>query len=211
MQRDRQLHSDYTTLKMRIRHKRLKQRAVDYKGGKCETCGYDKCLSALEFHHTDPNEKDFGIASSTRSWESVKAELIKCKMLCSNCHREEHERLTDSKHEELTVKVREVIPERPPGLKAVSHYCLVCKKVFETDEPERKFCSTLCTHKDQEVTSWPSDSELAQIVWQMPVSAVAKQLNVSDKAISKRCKLRGIETPGRGYWQRQRVYNSMVE
>ena len=27
---------------------------VDYKGGKCERCGYDKNISALEFHHLDP-------------------------------------------------------------------------------------------------------------------------------------------------------------
>ena len=70
----------------------LKQKAVDYKGGKCLTCGYDRCNSALDFHHLDPNEKDFGIASNgkTRSWDKVKSELDKCVLLCRNCHAEVH-------------------------------------------------------------------------------------------------------------------------
>lgn len=31
--------------------------ATEYKGGKCERCGYDKCINALEFHHRNPHEK----------------------------------------------------------------------------------------------------------------------------------------------------------
>jgi hypothetical protein len=75
------------------RRKNLKEQAVKYKGGKCEKCGYFKCISALEFHHTDSTKKDFGIAANgnTRSWEKMKVELDKCIMLCSNCHREVHE------------------------------------------------------------------------------------------------------------------------
>lgn len=70
----------------------LKEKAVIYKGGKCESCGYDKCIAALDFHHIDESEKDFGIAAKgyTRSWEKTKIELDKCLMLCANCHREHH-------------------------------------------------------------------------------------------------------------------------
>lgn len=44
--------------------------AVQYKGGKCCVCGYNKYLGALEFHHLNPNEKDFGISNKgyTRSF-----------------------------------------------------------------------------------------------------------------------------------------------
>lgn len=81
------------------RRKGLKNLAVEYKGGSCEKCGYNKCITALEFHHLDPNEKDFGIAKSgvTRAWEKVKIELDKCIMVCSNCHREIHEELRKNK------------------------------------------------------------------------------------------------------------------
>lgn len=77
------------------RRVKVKKMAIDYKGGCCSKCGYNKCESALEFHHLDPSEKDFGIGSKgyTRSWEKVKKELDKCVLLCANCHRETHELL----------------------------------------------------------------------------------------------------------------------
>jgi hypothetical protein len=70
----------------------LKERAVEYKGGCCERCGYNKCIQALEFHHIDPTQKDFaiGFKGHTRSFTKVKLEIDKCLLLCANCHREEH-------------------------------------------------------------------------------------------------------------------------
>ena len=35
-----------------------REKAIEYKGGKCELCGYDKYRGALEFHHKDPTQKD---------------------------------------------------------------------------------------------------------------------------------------------------------
>ena len=66
--------------------------AVEYKGGRCQVCGYERCIEALEFHHLDPTQKDFGISHRgyTRSWEKVKEEINKCILLCANCHREFH-------------------------------------------------------------------------------------------------------------------------
>lgn len=70
----------------------MKQQAVKLKGGKCNRCGYNKCIDALVFHHTNPNEKNFGLAQSgnTHSWESYWKEVQKCELLCANCHAEEH-------------------------------------------------------------------------------------------------------------------------
>ena len=51
------------------RRDKTKQLLVEYKGGKCEICGYDKCISALEFHHIDPDTKDFGIGEKGYSKE----------------------------------------------------------------------------------------------------------------------------------------------
>lgn len=79
------------------RRQKLKQKAIEHKGGACEICGYDKCVGALTFHHLDPNEKDFGISRSghTRSWERLKIELDKCALLCANCHAEVHAGLSN--------------------------------------------------------------------------------------------------------------------
>lgn len=74
------------------RRKKIKAMAVALKGGKCNICGYDRCVAALEFHHIDRKTKEFGIALSglTRSWEKTKRELEKCILICSNCHKEIH-------------------------------------------------------------------------------------------------------------------------
>lgn len=69
--------------------------SLEYKGSKCERCGYNRCMEALEFHHIDPTKKDFNVSSRghTRSWKRVKEELDKCVLLCANCHRELHTEL----------------------------------------------------------------------------------------------------------------------
>lgn len=74
------------------RRKKMKHIAVDYKGGKCQICNYNKSIEALDFHHLDASKKDFAISNSghCKSWEKVKAELDKCICVCANCHREIH-------------------------------------------------------------------------------------------------------------------------
>jgi DNA invertase Pin-like site-specific DNA recombinase len=73
--------------------KRKKQELVEYKGGCCEKCGYDKSIEALQFHHLNPNEKDFTISGKSYSIERLKKEVDKCILVCANCHIEIHEEL----------------------------------------------------------------------------------------------------------------------
>ena len=68
----------------------LKKQCVDYKGGKCKRCGYDKYPEVLDFHHRDPIEKDFQISDKGWSFERLKKELDKCDLVCKNCHEEIH-------------------------------------------------------------------------------------------------------------------------
>lgn len=76
------------------RREKIKQEAVAYKGGKCQICGYDKCLDALDFHHIDPSQKDWSIKSSLMRKSLIlgklKPELDKCALVCCRCHREIH-------------------------------------------------------------------------------------------------------------------------
>ncbi len=78
------------------RRKKLREMARDYKGGKCQLCGYKKCSRALSFHHLDPKKKDFGVSSRglTRSWIKLQEEIDKCILLCANCHMEVHDGIT---------------------------------------------------------------------------------------------------------------------
>ena len=51
-----------------------------------------KRIEALEFHHLNPNEKDFIISDRNLilDWNIIKKELDKCELVCANCHREIH-------------------------------------------------------------------------------------------------------------------------
>lgn len=82
------------------RRYKIKEKAVEYLGGKCCKCGYNKCLGALDFHHKDPSKKEFRIAeSNTKSWDRTKKELDKCILVCANCHRELHWDLNTDRRE----------------------------------------------------------------------------------------------------------------
>ena len=75
------------------RGRQLKLECVAYKGGKCQSCSYNKCQAALDFHHRNPEQKDFAICrryGSRKINDRMRKELDKCDILCANCHREKH-------------------------------------------------------------------------------------------------------------------------
>ena len=73
-------------------------RKIKYKllmGDKCQICGYDKCLDALQYHHNDPSQKEFDVSSaiwgkSNATNQQIQDELKKCTLVCANCHFEIH-------------------------------------------------------------------------------------------------------------------------
>jgi len=70
---------------------KTKSHLVFLKGGKCNKCGYDKNVGALQFHHT--KEKIFPLHTRQLhmlSEDEIAKELEKCILLCANCHAEEH-------------------------------------------------------------------------------------------------------------------------
>ena len=88
----------------RIRRYRAKKMGVDYLGGECYRCKWSGDLSGFDFHHMDPDEKEFHLTSSNmsnRTWESVKEELDKCELLCALCHRLEHSDYNNTKISEI--------------------------------------------------------------------------------------------------------------
>lgn len=57
----------------------------------CEHCHWDEHPVGLDFHHKDPNKKDFAISSRwTISEEKLEKEVEKCLVLCALCHRMHH-------------------------------------------------------------------------------------------------------------------------
>lgn len=72
---------------------------------RCEQCGYDRYLGALDFHHIDRTTKEGHVM--TLPWAQALDEASKCRVLCSNCHREEHQHDT---YETQTGRPREADP-----------------------------------------------------------------------------------------------------
>jgi hypothetical protein len=73
------------------RRKDVKRQLVDMLGGKCQRCGYNKCIEALDFHHRNPEEKSFSISQQAQSTFAIAKfieEVKKCELVCANCHRE---------------------------------------------------------------------------------------------------------------------------
>ena len=83
----------------RNRRRSFKKELINFHGGKCQICGYNKSKSALDFHHLDPSKKSFSISNKIR--EGTKKEIFqqcieeskKCILVCSNCHHEIHDGL----------------------------------------------------------------------------------------------------------------------
>ena len=81
--------------KQRAKNQRKKIRAFVWElrqGRVCNRCGFDN-IAALDFHHRD-GDKVVTISQIWRKkgWgkERILAEVAKCEVLCSNCHRIEH-------------------------------------------------------------------------------------------------------------------------
>lgn len=58
----------------------------------CGRCGY-KHPAALQFHHTDASKKKFEIGSAVsllKSLKQVQEEILKCEVVCANCHLVHH-------------------------------------------------------------------------------------------------------------------------
>lgn len=75
--------------------------------------------------------------------------------------------------------------------------CLNCNKNFATIN--EIFCSVECMGFYNRLFEI-SKEKLEKLVWSKPTIYIAKDFNVSDVAIGKRCKLLDIKKPPRGYW-----------
>ncbi len=60
-------------------------------GGVCHDCGMTFHPACFDLHHEDPATKSYTWGKlRLLKWKTIKAELEKCTLLCSNCHRLRH-------------------------------------------------------------------------------------------------------------------------
>jgi len=68
---------------------------------KCKYCKEQRSV-ALDFHHRDPSNKKAKVSalvSDSYSLATIKAEIAKCDVICSNCHRVLHYNINRDKRE----------------------------------------------------------------------------------------------------------------
>ena len=170
-----------------------KLKLIEYKGGKCEICGYDKNISALEFHHI--KDKNFGICEkkiSTITDEIIK-EVDKCILVCANCHRELH---NASLTKENVIKLeQEIIKYKNEQQKKEieKSYCQICGKQITKGHT---LCSK-CFGKTNRVIERPSKEELEKLIFTYPMTQVGEMFGVTSNAISRWCVSYGLPSKAR--------------
>ena len=89
--------------KFRLRDTELKEGIWKHKKSiGCQNCGYNEHGAALDWHHPNKDkDKGYHLTHYTYFNEIGRLERDKCILLCSNCHRVEHVRLTKIEHDQL--------------------------------------------------------------------------------------------------------------
>lgn len=173
---------------------RRKERIIRVMGGSCALCGYCKCADALELHHIDPEQKEFGISARVDiSWARTAEELKKCVLLCANCHREYHANeesfeLKTSFNQEIC---DEVTLEVEATKRGVEGRCCDCGCVIDKTATR---CIPCAARQRRRVEDRPTGYELAQLIAELGFSGVGRKFGVTDNAVRKWCKTENLPT-----------------
>lgn len=87
---------DKDSSRYKTRIKIQQKKCVDYLEQYKTTHSCKKCKEnrnwILDFHHIDPNTKEYNIADlkHTGCFNKIKDEILKCILLCKNCHYDFH-------------------------------------------------------------------------------------------------------------------------
>lgn len=86
-------NKEYYKSKASKRREKIRDWISKYKEDRgCQECG-ENHPACLDLHHRDPTKKDVNPAQiGNKGWgmKRVEAEVAKCDVLCSNCHRKLH-------------------------------------------------------------------------------------------------------------------------
>ena len=153
---------------------------------KCGICNYNKCTSALEFHHIDPTLKEFSIKSyDVNNYEKIVNELRKCVCVCSNCHKEIHNHGLIIPKDIYTFN-EEIAKSEFVCNKKQYDACPTCGKQKYI---KRKFCSLDCYVENGIKIDW-NQYDLYDLVCikKLKLTEVAKLIGTSDNNVRKRLK-----------------------
>ena len=172
--------------------KKRKNDLVQVLGGKCCICGFNSFIEALEFHHINPQEKEFGITASnaiTKSLDKQLIELKKCALVCANCHRGIHGgylQLPDDVYSLYNEDMANKLVQENYDLRyGKKRHCERCGKVIESKDA--KFCADCHILMVRKVPDRPDRESLKNMIRNMPFTHIGKQFQVTDNTIRKWC------------------------
>lgn len=186
---------------------RTKMRLIDLKGGSCQRCGYNKRIpGAYDFHHRNPEEKDFGIGGKTKSFELLKEEVEKCDLLCRTCHAEVHHEIVEQRRKEhglphmqvmLTCQndnCKKVFTRTKYGQKYCTNKCYhtlektrckTCNTWIVKKHENHFYCSIKCQSFGRRKTEWPTKEELEKMCLEKSNIEIGKLFGVSEASVRK--------------------------
>ena len=88
-------NAEHYRLVAQKRRRRKREQFVEWKKQQvCSRCG-ENDFCTLDLHHVDPTQKDYTLSklAESGSWTKLVAEMQKCIVVCSNCHRKIHNAL----------------------------------------------------------------------------------------------------------------------
>ena len=190
---------------------RKKMKLIEMKGGKCLRCGYDKKVpGAFCFHHRDPKEKEFGLASHgcTRSFEKMVKEVEKCDLLCIRCHAEYHDEEFEKTRNRQYIYTSD--PANVAELKSIIQRLEEAIAIRKKEEKTRAEAEVLtqktipqhgilgATRISRRKVARPSKEELeSQVKQGVSWLELGRKYGVSDMAVKKWAICYGIEIPKR--------------
>lgn len=169
--------------------RKRKDNLIKVCGSACNICGYQKSKSALEFHHINPEEKEYGIAANGTCHDLEKdlAEVKKCILVCANCHREIHDGFfTLSELNNFKKFDENFANELRQQKEKKKYYCLICGK--EIQKNKNCLCQDCFLKHQAEEKNYPDRAELKNLIRNYPFTKIGEKYHVSDNAIRKLCK-----------------------
>jgi len=195
----------------RTRHK---LQAIKLLGSKCHKCGAEKLHPAsYQFHHPEDN-KEYALSQKwgNMGWSNLKKEVVKCQLLCANCHSEIHSNrfdldfmlhvskrgmeedvyidwLSDEEQADIHSIIAAAIAAasiKKSLAKQITKKCKCCNEDFESyGYLKQVFCSPKCYYKFSRKVEWPTKEILEQEKNTMSIRKIGIKYGVSHKIVIK--------------------------
>lgn len=176
--------------------KKRKNDLIKLFGSKCCICGFNAFQEALEFHHVDPNTKEFGIGASNATTKSLEKQIIearKCILVCSNCHKGIHYGQINPPEDWQSLFQEDVAKQLLDELEIIKHgqkhFCKRCGKEIST--ADATYCRECKSFLERKVER-PSREELKSLIREKSFTQIGEIYGVTDNAIRKWCDAEGL-------------------